>query len=888
GLGIDLSDDGRTANDAGDGDTGANNLQNFPVITSVGELIRLDLSRATVVEGRLNSTPNTDFTLQFFANSGCPPGDGDFEGKAFIGSSSVRTDDMGDASFRSTLDFFFSVVTPEPHVITATATDAGNNTSEFTQPLLLVCSPNIKVDPTLLDFGLQRINIESVPKPVSLRNDGHVNITVSSIQLAGSQIGQFVLSGLPSLPMMLSPGQSFTVNVAFKPTTVGSKTGSLLIASNDPTEPTVAVSLTGIGVAPDIEVSPTSLAFGNQCLNTQSTAHPVTISNTGTAPLTITASTNSNEIDFILIGLLPLPRTLAPGASVIVNSFFKPTTVGTKTGLLTIASDDPDEPTQTINLSGMGVAPELSVVPTSLAFGNQLINTQSTPQTVTITNNNSSCASKVREITLAGANPNDFILMNVPALPRDVGPNQRLVFEVAFKPSSVGAKTARLTITSDDPDQPTSTIDLSGTGVAPDMDVTPLSLAFGNQCVNAQSAPQTVTVSNSGTAPLTINTITSSNTIDFVLMVTPPPPRTVPPGGNFTFMVAFKPMTTGTKSGMVIIAGNDPDESTRTVSLSGVGVAQDINVSPTSIDFGMWPYPPPSSPPGPMRTLTVSNTSMSCSLTVSAISRAGANPTDFTLSGLPALPRTVTPGASFTFSVIFSPGGVGTRSTSVQISSSDPDESMVNVALSGSGASITVTTPNGGENWAAGSAHTISWTSAGVIGNVKILLSTNGGSSYPTTIASNTANDGSYPSTVPSTLGSTTCRIRIESVSTSLVFDTSNANFTVSQITVSVPNGHEAWCRGSTHTILWSSVGVSGNVRIELSTNGGSTYPTVITSSTANDGSYSWTIPSATPASNLCRVRITALSAVTSGPNPANASDANFCICSNCSSCSCP
>ena len=119
GLGIDLGAVGVTPYDAGDGDTGANNLQNFPVLTSA-------FSGSTSIEGTLNSTPSTTFRLEFFANGTCDPS-AHGEGETFLGFSEVTTSGNGNASFSVT----FSETVPIDDFITATATDATNNTSEF-------------------------------------------------------------------------------------------------------------------------------------------------------------------------------------------------------------------------------------------------------------------------------------------------------------------------------------------------------------------------------------------------------------------------------------------------------------------------------------------------------------------------------------------------------------------------------------------------------------------------------------------------------------------------------------------------------------------------------------------------------------------------------------
>ena len=121
GLGIDLGTDGVTPNDTGDPDSGANNLQNFPVLTAACQ-------GSTDIAGSLNSTPNTQFTIEFFSNSYCDRF-GYGEGEAFLGSTTVATDGSGNTDF--TVGFRATV--PVGWYITATATDRGNNTSEFSE-----------------------------------------------------------------------------------------------------------------------------------------------------------------------------------------------------------------------------------------------------------------------------------------------------------------------------------------------------------------------------------------------------------------------------------------------------------------------------------------------------------------------------------------------------------------------------------------------------------------------------------------------------------------------------------------------------------------------------------------------------------------------------------
>jgi hypothetical protein len=133
GLGIDLLPDDANSNDAGDSDTGANNRQNFLILTAA-------TSGSTALAGTLNSSPNTTFRLEFFANLACDPS-GYGEGERFLDSMTVTTNSNGNASFTATVED----TVPPGQFITATATDPNGNTSEFS-----LCRP-VTVAPSALE-----------------------------------------------------------------------------------------------------------------------------------------------------------------------------------------------------------------------------------------------------------------------------------------------------------------------------------------------------------------------------------------------------------------------------------------------------------------------------------------------------------------------------------------------------------------------------------------------------------------------------------------------------------------------------------------------------------------------------------------------------------------
>ncbi len=121
GLGIDLDPAGVTPNDAADSDIGPNNLQNFPVLTSV-----TSLGNSTAIQGSLKSTPNSLFQIDFYSSAALDSS-GNGEGALFLHTTTVNTNDSGDA----TINVTFQTPVDATQAVTATATDANGNTSEF-------------------------------------------------------------------------------------------------------------------------------------------------------------------------------------------------------------------------------------------------------------------------------------------------------------------------------------------------------------------------------------------------------------------------------------------------------------------------------------------------------------------------------------------------------------------------------------------------------------------------------------------------------------------------------------------------------------------------------------------------------------------------------------
>ena len=246
-------------------------------------------------------------------------------------------------------------------------------------------------------------------------------------------------------------------------------------------------------------VSVTSLTFGNQIVGTTSAAQSVTLTNSGSAPLSITSIAASG--DFAVTNNT-CPASLAAAASCTFGVTFTPTATGARTGAITThrqrQSPHSDHYPERHRRDS-----HCHLSATSLTFGNQLVGTTSSAQTVTLTNTGTATMT-ITSIVATG----DFALTGN-TCGATLAVSASCTFGVTFTPTTSGARTGAITLT-DNASPSTQTITLNGTGVIPIATLSASSLTFGNQLVGTTSIAQTVTLTNTGTATLTITSIVPS------------------------------------------------------------------------------------------------------------------------------------------------------------------------------------------------------------------------------------------------------------------------------------------------------------------------------------------------------------------------------------------
>ncbi len=327
------------------------------------------------------------------------------------------------------------------------------------------------------------------------------------------------------------------------------------------------------------------LQFGTQAVGTTSAPLTVTVENTGnnflnfnsltftaTGPFTVTGGTCEQETD----------GGYSPGGTCTLTVTFAPTTTGPQTGSISVASNALASPS-TITLQGTGTAaaaPAASLSPTTLSFGNVAIGTTTTAQVLTLSNTGNAVLN-ISGITISGANPSDFAETNTCGATLAAG--STCTISVTFTPASASSFAASISVADNATGSP-QTATLSGAGVippAPVAAVSPSSVSFGNVVMGVTASAQTVTLSNTGNAAMTISGITigGTNTADFAETNTCG--ETLAAGASCTISVTFTPVSVASFTATISVADSAAG-SPQTVALSGSGIAApDFTVTAT-------------------------------------------------------------------------------------------------------------------------------------------------------------------------------------------------------------------------------------------------------------------------------------------------------------------
>ena len=568
----------------------------------------------------------------------------------------------------------------------------------------LTPASNLSLSTASIDFGATATGTQQV-QTLAISNTGNVDLLISSITGIAAP---FSFATPVTGPITIAPGATQNLTVRFAPTSSGSPSTSMMIASNDPGRPMTSVSVTGFSSAP--ASSAPQIAAGG--VGNAASGQPVL----SRGSLGVIYGTNLVN-GAAKAGSLPLGSTLN-GTSVSVGGFAAPPfslTPNALSGLdlvsFVVPFEAPLEGTSAVTITRNGV----TSLPVSVAmqenspgvflFGADPIATHLDGSLINSDKPASASETIIVYYTGSGgvANPPATgAAATASPLPRTLkvssatvdGKSARMLYSglvpggvgysefVITLPSTLNSSTGKSVLEfhiGDAAAQPVNVAVVTSTASAPNPDPAinmPTLVAFGGVAVG-QTSTLSVSLANVGGAPLTISSI-GSLSAPFTLSALATP-FTVSPGGQQTITVSFTPTSAGSIAGKLSITSNDPTQGALNVSVTGTGIASagtpTINVSPNTLAFG-------SVNTGQTKDLTVaiSNTG-NASLTVKSLAVSGAG----FLVVSPSAPFSVSPGAATNATVRFAPTAAATATGTVTITSNDPSKPTITIQLGGAG-----------------------------------------------------------------------------------------------------------------------------------------------------------------------------------------------------------
>ena len=432
--------------------------------------------------------------------------------------------------------------------------------------------------PLSRDFGSVSVNTTSAAQAITVTNNQNGALAIKSIGTTGDY------SQTNNCSASLGAGQTCQISVKFKPSVSGTIAGALNV-NTDATPDAQPIALTGVGtgsVSSNVSFSPANLSFGNQEAGSVSAQKSVSVKNNGNTSLsvqTVTASFGYASTDNCA------GQMLAPGSACTVNVKFQPQADFAPVsypGSVTIVDSDGTSP-QTIGLSGTGVAPITSAPPT-LDFGKVLADTNSAPQTFTLTNNDAS--SQTPTITPSGG----FVLGNDSCSGSTLGAGSKCHADTAVTTHSSGGKSGplngALTITSSSSGFLNPEV-VNLQACVTQLAMTPPTFNFGAVPVGS-STTETVTLSSPNGGQLTGSgaTLTGPNAGDFSLSNDT---CTSGPVSSCTVDVTYTPQASGVRSAAISIADDDgcsPHQQSLTGGSSAGPFTIYVNVTANSVGGG--------------------------------------------------------------------------------------------------------------------------------------------------------------------------------------------------------------------------------------------------------------------------------------------------------------
>ncbi|MGQ0570722.1 MAG: choice-of-anchor D domain-containing protein [Armatimonadota bacterium] len=430
----------------------------------------------------------------------------------------------------------------------------------------------------------------------------------------------------------------------------------------------VTALLTGVGVwyvrsqqePGALALSANSVPFGSVEVGTTSPPREITLTNNSSRPIRLkSVSISGAGRDFTVVADTCSKATIPSKGMCSVRITFAPGVEGERTATLTVQPDGRNP--QTVGIGGTGAAPSpaAKIEPQRLAFGSHPAGASSDPQVITVTNAGRGRL-RLEEVKLTGPDAAAFVKVTDECSNATLDGGGRCRATFRFVPQARGNREATFEIESNAAGSP-HRVGLSGS--AEDRRVAILALSperldFGEVRIGEASQPRTMTVTNTGTAPLQIRSIAfgGAHGSDYAKRADGCTGTTVLPGGTCRLTITFRPRGVGVRQAILTFESN-AEGNPHVVRLGGADVPSSRStVAPRSLAFGTLPVGSRSG----ARSMRLTNTGTQ-GLLVRPVSVEGPQASEFLLAMDRCSGGTVAPGRACTVEIAFAPAASGQR-----------------------------------------------------------------------------------------------------------------------------------------------------------------------------------------------------------------------------------
>ena len=441
----------------------------------------------------------------------------------------------------------------------------------------------LQLSTSSLSFASTVLKTSASPQTLTLSNLGNAVLTIAGMSLADT--ADYSLAS--TCGATLAAGASCAVTITFSPQTTGPLPSALTLTDSSglPSgvgQQIVVLSGTGLPVPmPQASVTPTTVLFGAVPIGSTSAPQVLTLQNTGTAALVVSALTLSDTTNFVLTN--GCGASLAAGSSCPLTVTFAPQKTGALSATITLTDNSAGAVAaqQVLAVSGTGAplaAPLAGLTPSTLNFPDTMASLSSAAQTVTLSNGGNAPLA-ILSVVLSDTT-NFSLASNCPA---SLASGSSCSLTLVFQPQAVGAIRATLTIadnsgaTTANPGANTQqTAVLLANGIVfaePRAVVSPSSLTFPKTIAGSSAAPQSVTLTNTGTQPLHVASAALSGTASAAFSLSSGScVGTLAAGASCTVDVTYSPTLGSADDTAALVFTDDAlgmDGTTQTVALTG-------------------------------------------------------------------------------------------------------------------------------------------------------------------------------------------------------------------------------------------------------------------------------------------------------------------------------